>query len=169
MKTRILQILGVAAVTTVGMVACDTDACKDVECGANGVCVEGVCVCDDGYEGTNCDTEERADFIGNYLANETACGLVNYNASIATSNTGVTKIAITGFGGWECNGTPIVVIATVNGDDLTVDANQPFCSNALTIDSGTGSINASGTTVTITYNFTNGGVPGSCTTVYTVI
>lgn len=168
MKTRLFQILGVVAVATVGLSSCETDACADVECGTNGTCVDGDCVCDAGYEGVACDTESRADFIGAYLANESDCGLVDYNATIAASSTGADKIAITGFGGWECNQAGIVVIATVTGDDVTVSS-QNFCGGDIVINSGTGSINASGTVVTINYNYTLQGTPGSCTTVYTPI
>jgi len=168
MKTRILQILGVAAVATIGMVSCDTDLCKDVDCGLNGTCVDGDCVCDAGYEGVNCDTESRADFIGSYLANEADCNLVDHASSIAESSTGDDKIAIIGFGGFACGGSPIQVIATVSGDDVTI-ASQTFCSGAIVINSGSGSINASGTVVTITYNVTFNGVTGNCTTVYTPV
>jgi len=57
MKRRILQILGVAAIATIGMVSCDTDACKDVDCGLYGTCLEGDCVCDAGFGGVNCATD----------------------------------------------------------------------------------------------------------------
>lgn len=166
MKTRIFQILGVAAVASLGLASCDTDACKDVDCGMYGECVEGDCVCDAGFEGTNCETESRADFLGSYLANESECGLVDYNATIAASGQGADKIAITGFGGFQCNGSDIVVIATVSGDDVTVESNQSYCGGDLVINSGTGSINGSGTVVTITYNYTDLVGTGSCTTVY---
>ncbi|MBT8231763.1 MAG: hypothetical protein HKO66_12105 [Saprospiraceae bacterium] len=33
-----------------------SDPCKDVDCGANGICDEGICNCDPGYSGTNCET-----------------------------------------------------------------------------------------------------------------
>ncbi|MCF8464251.1 MAG: hypothetical protein K9G41_05395 [Flavobacteriales bacterium] len=166
MKSRILQILGVAAIATIGMVSCDTDACKDVDCGMYGVCVDGDCECDLGYEGVACATESRADFIGSYTANEADCNLVNFNTSMAASSTGADKIAITGFGGFECSGSPIVVIATVSGNDVTI-ASQSFCSETIVVNSGSGSINASGTIVTITYNATFQGTTGNCTTVYT--
>lgn len=64
MKTRIFQILGIAAIATIGMSSCDTDACADVECGTNGTCLEGDCVCDLGYTGEACDEELRAAFTG---------------------------------------------------------------------------------------------------------
>lgn len=43
-----------------------TDPCQDVSCGANGVCEDGTCLCDDGYEGTNCEIEARTQYLGTY-------------------------------------------------------------------------------------------------------
>ena len=48
------------------------DPCKDVNCN-NGACLEGTCLCDDGYEGVNCDKEERDKFVGSWLG-EIDCG-----------------------------------------------------------------------------------------------
>jgi len=42
------------------------DPCKDVNCN-NGNCLEGTCLCDDGYEGVNCDKEEREKFVGTWV------------------------------------------------------------------------------------------------------
>ncbi len=153
MKTRILQILGVAAVATIGMVSCTTDACKDVDCGLYGTCVEGDCVCDTGYEGVNCDTEERADFIGTYNVTE-ACtsGNYTYAITVTTSATGVTSVIITNFGDYGVN-----VNATVNGDNLTI-ASQTVGGGTF---SGTGQI--SGNILTITYNVTAGTSTDDCT------
>jgi hypothetical protein len=168
MKTKFFQLLSVVAIATVSFNSCTTDACKDVDCGLYGECVDGDCVCDTGYEGVNCDTEMREKFAGNYLASEAACDVTDFASSIGNSSTGVNKIAITGFGGYECSGSPIVVIATVNGMDVTVDPNQSFCSGLIVISSGSGSINASGNVVSITYTSTvDGGTATTCTTVYT--
>ena len=87
MKRRILQILGVAAIATIGMVSCDTDACKDVDCGLNGTCVEGDCECDLGYSGVACATENRAAFVGTVnLSGTVACG-VSGNGTISSTAT----------------------------------------------------------------------------------
>ncbi len=41
------------------------DPCKEVNCN-NGTCLEGTCLCDDGYEGVNCDQLERDKFVGSW-------------------------------------------------------------------------------------------------------
>jgi hypothetical protein len=40
--------------------SCDSDPCKDVNCG-NGTCIEGTCDCDEGWGGENCDIDLCAD------------------------------------------------------------------------------------------------------------
>ena len=50
-----------------------SDPCDDVDCGANGTCVEGTCNCDPGYEGLSCETEIRAKYIGTYSGDVSAC------------------------------------------------------------------------------------------------
>lgn len=57
MKTRLFQILGVAAIATLGLASCETDPCDGVECGTNGDCLEGECVCADGFGGEDCATD----------------------------------------------------------------------------------------------------------------
>ena len=148
MKTRILQILGVAAIATIGMVSCDTDACKDVECGVNGTCLEGDCVCDAGYEGVSCETESRVKFNGTYLASGTiTCPesgngtLSDETLTIAASSAAANKVTIDLAGA-------ILLTATVNGSDLTVD---PKTVNGLEY-TGSGTLNASGTTLSFTIN-----------------
>lgn len=41
------------------------DPCDDLNCNA-GSCVEGICNCDEGYDGTNCESEVRAKYYGTW-------------------------------------------------------------------------------------------------------
>lgn len=50
-----------------------SDPCDDVNCGANGTCVEGTCECDPGYEGELCDIESRAQYLGVYSGDISPC------------------------------------------------------------------------------------------------
>ena len=155
MKTRILQILGVAAIATIGMVSCDTDACKDVDCGLYGTCVDGDCECDAGYEGASCATASREKFIGSYNVSESCTsGNFTYAISITTSSTGAANVIITNFGGFT---TPINVNGTVSGTSLTIP-NQTVGGGTF---SGSGQI--AGNILTITYNATAGSSTDACT------
>lgn len=51
--------------------------CDDLDCGLNGTCNEDTesCICDDFYEGTNCELEVRAKFLGSW----TGTGVCDYN------------------------------------------------------------------------------------------
>lgn len=149
-KSFLSTLMAGLAVVAFTFTSCTTDPCKDVTCDNGGECVEGDCVCATGYEGTTCQTEMRTKFLGAFLANET--GVVDYACTVSTSSTGINKIVITGFGGYACGGSDIAVICTVDGTDLTVDADQSFCAGQIVIDSGSGSINASGNVITITYS-----------------
>ena len=153
MKAKLFSILGVAAVVAIGLSSCETDACADVECGTNGTCVDGDCVCDAGYEGVDCDTEERAEFIATYNVSE-ACtsGNYTYSSSVQTSTTAVTSVLITNFGDYGVN-----VTGTISGNNVTI-ANQTV--DGLTF-SGSGQI--SGTILTITYNVSDGQATDDCT------
>ncbi len=54
-------------------------ACAGFDC-VNGDCVQGACECDQGYEGTNCNTTWAAKFVGSYEG--TDCydsGLITYS------------------------------------------------------------------------------------------
>lgn len=108
----------------------ETDACKDLEgkCG-NGQCFDGACVCDEGYEGTNCESEWSAKFVGSYLGTDkvtastsdpTTVG-VTYNLSkpaVATRK-GADKISISNFGGFDS--FVDVTISKASASDATAE------------------------------------------------
>ncbi len=52
-----------------------SDPCDDSNCGANGTCDEdsGACICDDFYDGENCDVEVRTKFIDTWTTSTTNC------------------------------------------------------------------------------------------------
>lgn len=160
MKKSVLAFFaaGIAAVTF-SISSCTVDPCKDVSCGANGECVDGNCVCDAGYEGSTCATEQRAKFLGQYSVSE-ACtsGNYTYNVSVNTSSTGVSNIIVTNFGDYS-----VSVNGTVNSDGSSITfANQQVTiqGTAATVQ-GTGQI--TGNILTITYTISAGGQSDTCT------
>jgi hypothetical protein len=66
----VASFLTVGAFTSMMMVSCNPDPCRDVVCN-NGVCddVTGSCKCDAGYEGSDCSTRTKKKFLGSYKGN----------------------------------------------------------------------------------------------------
>lgn len=133
------------------------DECKDVVCQNGGTCEEGICLCATGYEGTNCETEIRAKFLGSYTVSESCqSGNYSFSLSITSSSAGVSNIIINNFYDIGIN-----VSATINGNSVTIP-NQTINDGgvALTI-SGSGQL--SGNILTLTYNISAGTESDSCT------
>jgi hypothetical protein len=129
------------------------DECKNVECGTNGTCVDGICDCNAGHEGDNCEREVRAKFLGSYAFSENCTsGPDSYTVNVTPDGSDVTMIRIANI--YDAGQT---TTATVSGMSLTI-ASQTFASGTI---SGSGSI--SGNNVTLTYSITVGGASDSCT------
>ncbi|MBA3898947.1 MAG: hypothetical protein H0X62_01865 [Bacteroidetes bacterium] len=130
------------------------DACKDVECN-NGTCDEGTCICEGGYEGTNCDVAVRSKFLGTYAFTENCnSGADQYSVTVNADGSDIQKIRIV-----NIYGAGLTTEATVSGTSLTI-ASQSFGSTNSTI-SGSGSV--SGNNLTITYTVTATAGSDSCT------
>lgn len=71
LKTIVLSALGAALVFGgITYSSCKRDKCKEITCAFTGTCVEGVCYCATGYEGTQCEKLIRAKFTGPWTALE---------------------------------------------------------------------------------------------------
>ena len=55
MKKIIIPIF-LSAMVILAIGCNDEDACALIDCGANGICLDGTCQCDEGFSGTNCET-----------------------------------------------------------------------------------------------------------------
>ena len=139
------------------------DPCKNVTCGTNGQCAEGVCICDEGYEkdaGGLCNTEIRAKFLGNYNVSEVCDGVpTGTYASVITTKSDVKEINISNFGDSGLNAT-----ATVANADLTkFTINIPNISIGGNTYSIVGTATISGNVVTLNYTASQSGtVSFSC-------
>lgn len=49
----------VCSLVIFGFWSCGTDACESIDCGPNGSCDDGICICVDGYTGPNCSINVR--------------------------------------------------------------------------------------------------------------
>ncbi len=111
--------------------------------------------CDPGYEGSDCKTEIRAKFIGQFQGPETCTvGTDNYTVTITRSSSDALKIVFTNVYNQAYTAT-----ATVDGSSFTVES-QTVATNVTV--SGTGTI--SGNTLTFTYTIaTVGAASNTCT------
>lgn len=134
--------------------ACQKDQCKDVDCNGNGQCIIGVCDCDEGYEGPNCETIQREKFIGSYRGSESCItGNYDYFLSISSSPTSVAEILINNL--FESGES---VVARMGSDGYSfVIPSQPMGSSTV---SGSGSL--SGITITITFSVNLQGSIDNC-------
>ncbi|MEM7102258.1 MAG: hypothetical protein AAF502_03930 [Bacteroidota bacterium] len=154
---------------------CETDACQDVDCGVNGACFEGTCLCDPGYEGTDCNTVIRVEFLGDYEVEEDCAGSLfgPYNSEI-TGASDIDKVLIQNLGNYGCldgmgNDIDYFVEATVSTGGA-IDFNMTTCTTTF---EGSGSISTVGgvTTMIITYSATydpgTGVTTDNCTATFT--
>lgn len=151
-----LTAVAVLAAVTIFNACGSTDKCESVNCGLNGVCNDGTCVCDAGYEGTNCETETRKKYLGIANVGVGLCTYADtclqktenlvcpaYTSNITANATDARKFNISNFANLVDNsGNPLnlVVGATVKSStEVTLDEiNVP----------GQGSLKGSGVYVT---------------------
>jgi hypothetical protein len=93
----------------------DSDPCKDVECGTNGNCFEGDCVCNEGFEGSTCADEWATKFVGNYDGDDNCTipvGGFDYPQKISRING--TKVLLEKFAGtvYDVEATVVRGLAT---------------------------------------------------------
>ncbi len=134
--------------------SCEEDVCKDVLCAATGVAtdINGTCscVCDSGYEGTDCATLSRAKFVGTYSVADacSASGSAAYTVTITASATDETRVLLSNF--WDFYAANVV--ATVEGNTITIASQDPD-NDGFPV-AGTGTYSASANTITFNYTVT---------------
>lgn len=125
--------------------------CKDVVCN-EGFCVEGDCVCDEGYETLDCSVAFNEKFNGTYEVNETcdSTGSQSYFLTVAPSTAEPDFAIITGL--YQVLLGEVAAKIDLDGMDFEITS----------IDVGPGSIqsvgtctaNSDGSTINIVYEFT---------------
>lgn len=150
MKKFQFFVLGIAlwAVCVLGN-GC-TDPCKDQVCN-QGVCSDGECICDSGYEGVVCSVKYNSKFQGVYNIAETcdSTGSDAYTVHLDTSSVDPAKSNFTGLYR-VAQGT---VLASINSDGVTFSI-APANVGSGTIESiGVGTANSEGSTINLVYKY----------------
>lgn len=129
MKTLVFSALATLTLfLSVLYTGCEPDKCKNVTCAYAGVCKDGNCICQTGYEGLHCETIMRDKFKGIWNVNEdgTLTGAAQYTVSIEDGPK-INEVVIKNFQ----NTFTENVLAVVYRDTLTIPS-QTF-SNGNTV------------------------------------
>jgi len=95
------------------------DRCKNLDCGPNGNCVEGECVCTSGFDGTFCDETVTAKFNKTYNLTETCrAGDDYYNVVMFGDADEANRLYIIGL--WEKDEDTIVASVLDDGTTITI-------------------------------------------------
>jgi hypothetical protein len=129
------------------LASCTPDACDDVNCN-NGICEAGDCICEPGYEGFNCEVEQRLAFVSAYSVQESCdLGDFTYNITIAADSEIGTELTISNIGDFGFD-----VIAEVDGTSFSI-TDQVV--NGATVN-GTGTLDSGILTITYVMETTSG-------------
>lgn len=80
------------------VISCDQDPCKDVVCGDEGTCLEGVCDCNTGWEKDSaglCNVAWADKFVMNNISSSDSCTAGSVNAGVFVYNSAITKLSAT--------------------------------------------------------------------------
>ncbi len=124
-------------------------ACKDVECLHGGTCSDGVCDCvGTRYEGPNCATCQGDKFDGTYIVNDTVNNTHHtYTASISTN-----QQSCDGYLYFQDMSDPIMGrLNFTDGKGFSLSG-----AGGLPGISGSGSIDATGQVITLSYSYFDG-------------
>lgn len=165
MNKKLFYLMAILGAMVAFAPACgDADPCKDVDCGPNGDCFDGICICAVGYEGDGCLTEWSAKFVASSYSGGSTCldPSETYQGSITRLS--ATTIRINEFGGFTGTNHIDAEVALPSSSDVSATAvkvtnykdgfNRTF--------NGTGSINGNVLTINYTVDYNDGGPIETC-------
>lgn len=126
------------------------DKCKRLDC-VNGECVEGVCVCESGYEGGLCESLANEKFDAIYTVEEECTGGSDeYEITMTPNATEPSELKITGI--WEKNDT---IIGVLDNTGLIIEIERQTLDNVEV--TATATSDAFGNTIQLDYQIYNTG------------
>ncbi|MEO0469707.1 MAG: hypothetical protein AAF206_08815 [Bacteroidota bacterium] len=141
------------------LTACNSDGCKDVNCGLQGTCVDGDCECQAGFEIDEfggCGQRTAEKLAGNYRVTSSTgqtpgCNTGEYTLIVQASPTRQDGLLILNLGQYVCsNNGDMIVSATVKGPDrFDFDVDIRACNQYTMIGSGTW--NEADSSITLNY------------------
>ena len=122
-KTIILSAITAAlAFSAVTYTSCKSDKCNAIRCANGGLCKDGNCLCQSGYEGGQCETVTRNKFLGVWTVSETSTMTDqqrNYTISIVEGDN-ITDVKLHNF----YNLLTKDVYAITHGDSIIITGGQ---------------------------------------------
>ncbi len=139
-----MKVSFVTFLSIVLLFACG-NPCDDVVCNNNGVCIEGICDCQMGYEGVNCDTESRTAFLGQWNSANFGCdGLLSPTSiQIAISSVSAAHIELI-----DIANPNFIMIGEIDASKLTIPSQQI---DGLSV-SGNGTLNSNELTLSLNFD-----------------
>ena len=130
----LIAFLSIIAVILLFTFGC-SDPCKETVCENGGTCIDGTCNCPAGYQGDSCNHETRSFYYGTYNVHDvcTVTGVSDYTVNISEVPDQLTKVYIANFANSFANN----VIASVNGNQITIAVQSPDNDGRLVSGSGT--------------------------------
>jgi len=135
------------------------DPCDDIQCGANGSCDDGTCICDTGYEGDLCNTLIIDKYTGTWNSTGFQCdGDTDDLVFVIEQGATITDIQL-----YEIEDPEILIKLNYNGTSITIPF-QEF-EDGFSVE-GSGNINADGS-MSLLVNVTEDGFTFVCSGILT--
>lgn len=134
---------------TFAFTGCKQEECEDVVC-ENGACIEGLCECEAGYEGEECQTQSRARLLGTWEVGDICRGTAFVYEAVIAEGGSANAITIE-----NLNDQTFPVGGSVSGLSVVL----PEQTYGLGILSGAGGIDTIARVISLEYRIQEDGLP----------
>lgn len=108
---------------------CRQDPCETVECQNGGACVEGICNCPEGFEGSLCEEFDGLQFLGTYSGVYNGCFDVpeDHRVVIEQLPGEATRVRLYDLGDYACPDGDLIVEAEIQSNLITIPEQEIDC------------------------------------------